>query len=287
MSRIRPRDVMLGSLVLISLASFAGCGGLELSSVWRDREVKIDGIPTEWQGTTTYVEDSSVAVGIMNDDDYLYVSLSTSLRSVAAQIMARGLTVWLDPEGGKQKSFGIRCPIGAPQEMDDPSQFSKITQDRDKFTDMILEKLESSVEQLEIIGPTEDDVIRLFPSQLAGLEVRLGHQDGRFLYEVKIPLRSTDQHPYSIGMDEGSYVGLGFETAEIDQDKMREATGGKMPRGAVPGGDMPGRGPGGGGKRGGGMRGGGMGGGREPGGDSRIMPERLELWTKVKLASAD
>jgi hypothetical protein len=222
----------------------------------------------------------------MNDSDYLYVSLSTSLRSVAAQIVARGFTVWFDGNGGKQKLFGIRCPIGAPQEMNDLLRSREIMEDRDKFNDMILEKLESSAEQFEIIGPAENDVARLFPSQAAGLEVGLGHQDGRFVYELKVPLRSTDQHPYGIGIDESPYVGVGFETPEIDSERAREAMGGKMP-----GGDMAGRGQrggrGGGGKRGGGMRGGGVGGGRGSGGNSPSTPKRLELWTKVELASVN
>jgi hypothetical protein len=276
---------MLACLALISVISFAGCGAYKLTSLWRDRDVTIDGLSTEWQGTTTYIEDASVAVGLMNDSEYLYISLSTSLRSVVAEILAQGFTVWLDGEGGKRESFGVRCPIGTPQEIKDPSQFKEIAQDREKLNNLIIEKLESSAEQLEIIGPNQSDVTRLFASEVPGLEIGLGHQGGRFVYELKVPLRSSEEHPYSIGLDRSHCVGVGFETPEIDREKMA----GAMPRGGAPGGGMPGGGaPPGGAMPGGGMGERGMpGGARGSGGGPGNMPERLELWTKVELASAD
>ena len=214
---------------------------------------------------------------MINDSDYLYVSLLTSLRSVVTHIVARGFTVWFDREGGKHKSFGIRCPIGDSFETGDPSQFRELTQNRDTSNDLILEKLQTSAEELEIIGPTADDVIRLFPSQVPGLEAALGHQDGRFVYELKVPLRLSEEHPYGIGFDESAQVGVGFETPETDMDMMREAMPGKMPGGSPGGGGMGGRG----------MRGGRMGGDRGPGGRSNDMPEPLDLWAKVELASPD
>ena len=46
----------------------AGCGGLELDSGWRDREITVDGASTDWQDALLYVERANVAVGLLNDE---------------------------------------------------------------------------------------------------------------------------------------------------------------------------------------------------------------------------
>jgi hypothetical protein len=285
MRATRPLSSIWTCLTLISVTSLAGCGAHKLMSVWCDRDVAIDGHPTEWQGSTTYIKDEAVAIGVMNDSDYLYVSLSTSVRSLAAQILAQGFTVWLDGEGGKHKSFGVRCPIGFPPETKDRSQSGDTAGDREKFSDMIADRLESSAEQLEIVGPGKEDVTRLLASEVPGLEIALGHQDGRFVYELKAPLRSSEEHPYAIGLDEDRRsVGVGFETTEIEMKDMADEG---PPAGRKPGGGRPGGGPPGDGVPGGGMSGRGRpGGGRGSGGGLGSMPERLELWAKVDLALA-
>ncbi|MFC1682675.1 hypothetical protein ACFL0G_00515, partial [Candidatus Zixiibacteriota bacterium] len=82
---------------------------------------------------------------------------------------------------------------------------------------------------------------------------------------------------HAIGLDDGQFVGVGFEVANMAMNKMRA--------GIDSGGQGMGRGGrGGDGMRGGGKRGGGKSGGREPNGG---FPEPLELWTKVQLAVAD
>jgi uncharacterized membrane protein YgcG len=101
----------------------------------------------------------------------------------------------------------------------------------------------------------------------------MGYFEGKLVYELRVPLVQDEKHPHAIGMDVSEPIGIGFETAELDREQIREKMGGGMPSG--------GRGMPGGGEKGGGGKSGGRG---SRGGEA---PRRLELWTKVELASGN
>ena len=118
-----------------------------------------------------------------------------------------------------------------------------------------------------------------------GINVKMDVSKGNLVYELKIPLLRSESQPYGIGTEMANIIGIGLESGKIDVEEMRSQTGSQ-------GGGMGGRGGGRGGKGGmGGMGGrgggdhGGMGG---QGGMGRMrpqMPESLELWLKIQLAS--
>ena len=66
-------------------------------------------------------EESGVAVGLLNDNDYLYVAFSSRDSDVNRQAMTLGLELWLDPKGDGPASFGIRFPDRARRSNDDGS----------------------------------------------------------------------------------------------------------------------------------------------------------------------
>jgi hypothetical protein len=120
---------VLSVVSLVAVVLLCGCGGVQFDSVWSDEAVKIDGIPLEWKGSTTWVQSPNVAVGVKNDKDYLYLCVSSPVREIAAQIAMRGFVVWLDPEGKKGKSFGIRCPVGPTMGTGKPREIGEVAQD--------------------------------------------------------------------------------------------------------------------------------------------------------------
>jgi hypothetical protein len=236
---------------------------------------------SEWQGARTYLEDANVAVGLLNDDEYLYVSLVTSDRMKLGQLLRSGLTLWFDPSGRDEKSLGIRFPL--ERERAGPPMTSRgERQDPDEMLG-IMEELIESMKVLEILGPGEDEERRLAIADAQGIDVQVGFTSGALIYELRVPLEQSTDHPYAIGAEKGGLVSIGFETPEINVEEMRESTGG--------GGGMGGRGGGKGGGRGGGGRGGmgGRGGGMNSGGrggSSRPpMPEPLDVWIVAQLAS--
>ena len=239
----------------------------------------IDGIPSEWRGATTWVQSPNCAVGVKNDADYLYLCLSSPLEEIAVQIVMRGFTVWLDPEGDGGRTFGIHCPIGSPMGTGKPKELGEVARDQARFQEMIVDRLKNAGSVLEIVGADNDSGTRLTAGDAPGIEVALGYQDGRVVYELKVPLRRDERHPYAIGIKGNKHrIGVGFQTPEITRDEMMAAMGERR------NGGMPGGGPRAGAPPEGEMPGGDMDGGRIPGGGPRNMPQPLDVWVKVQLA---
>lgn len=98
-----------------------GCMQSELASRWLDREITIDGKNPEWAGAEAYYdEDQGIKIGLFNDESNLYVYLATWHRQLEMQILSNGLTIWFDPKGGTEQTFGIAYPLkrmrtGAPE----------------------------------------------------------------------------------------------------------------------------------------------------------------------------
>ncbi len=301
-------SICLPLLVCIGIAIgliSQGCGQVELSSIWKDRDIVVDGEGADWRGGLVYVEDKKVSIGLMNDDEYLYLCLIPVDTQVQRQIMGQGFTVWLDPKGGKGRTLGIKFPLGmgggGPEPDMSGGEKGKTPEDSEQDLKTLKDMFASSLKDLEILGPGENDSRRLAMTDLHGLEIAVGVVENTVVYELKVPLFEDGDHPYAIyadGAERQGTVGIGFETAQADKEAMMGGArggdgeggmsggggppGGGMPRGGgPPGGGMSGSGgpPGGGMPRGGGPPGGGSGGGE------REASQTLQVWAKVHLAS--
>ena len=149
--------------------------------------------------------------------------------------------------------------------------------------EIMREAFEQSLTELEIIGPEKDKTQRYRVGELAGVEVKTGDSRRNFFYEIKVPLDKGRLYPFSIALDPGEKLGLGFETPELDREAMKEQMrGGGM--GGGRGGMGGGRGGIGGGRGGGRGGRGGFGGGR---GNRAQMFESFKLWVSVELSTED
>ena len=261
------------SLFIIIAVALNGCvPDTELDSGWRNRDIVVDGLDDDWQGALTYLEDPGIAVGLLNDDEFLYVTLRTSNRAMGMQIVRGGTTLWFDADGGTHKTFGIHFPVGVRQMV--------VESNSGRPGDVMQTLLEISTARLEILGPNASDRRRLELDAPHGIDVKLTNTGGTLIYELKVPLQRSEGSPYAVGATPGATIGLGLETGEIDRTAMRR-NGGRGGRGG--GGGRPGGGGGRGGMggRGGGGRGG-MGGRGGPGAD-RDAFEPLKLWATVHL----
>jgi hypothetical protein len=243
----------------------AGCNSPEIPSQKLSREINIEENFKELKNTLIryyYDDNTRTNISVGNDDTYLYVCLLTRNHGLIEKLDSSGFTVWFDPEGGKNKTLGIRLFTGI--------QGGDIRQPG--FVPSAIAK------KIEIIGPGKKEryTTTRETAMKYGVTVKTGDLGGYFVYELKIPLDESEQHPYSIGIRKNKIIGLGFESS---------GPGRGMP---------PGMGPGGGDMGGGMMRlnlGGGMGrpGGGGPGGGGpggRGMPgeEGLQLWLRVVLS---
>ena len=276
---IKTRNIILFSLLLSFFIIMSGCEFVEVDSIWKEREITIDGKSDDWAETLYYIEEDNISFGLMNNDDFLYICLISSEPLSRWQVMRQGFTVWFDPNGGKKKIFGIKFPLGMQRRADsrlmrgEKSDTPEMGERAHSAPDLEqMERLfERSLDRLEILssGKEEGQIIGI--NEVAGFELKIDVSGGMLIYECKVPLNKAEAFPYAIGAKAGDLIGIGFETPKINRAGIRESIGGRSGIG-----DGMERGRSG---MAGSMRGGGMG----RGGMSR--PKSLKLWAKVQLTS--
>ena len=93
-------SLFLSFIIIFSAIIFAACGMRELESTWRDREITIDGIDegTEWENARYFFDKEKVTIGLLNDENNMYVRISSRDLNMQRQLMALGFIVWFDQE---------------------------------------------------------------------------------------------------------------------------------------------------------------------------------------------
>jgi len=255
------------------ILALTACGTIDVASDWRKDEIVIDGKAGDWGGRLRVVEKTPYALGVLNDGEFLYVCLRGDGTPGIGGLARRGLTVWIDPKGRKDKFLGVHFPIGvemddlqAPQEgFNDPSMEGRRPRRMSGTPD--------NLEEVEIFGPGRDEKSRMKVEELRGIEVALTREPAGFVYELKVPLKNAENAPYAVGTEPGRVIGVGFEPGEMMPGMMgnRGGMGGMGGRGGMGGmggrGGMPGGMPAGGGGRG-----------------SGDQTEPFKAWLKVTLA---
>jgi hypothetical protein len=171
----------------------------ERTSAWRDRVITIDGSDGDWAGLTTPVKNSHVSLGFVNDGDWLYLCLQAKDEATRHQIASTGLIVWLDAEKGKKDAFGIRFPsarsfpLVGEQPADRPAGWPG---------------------EIDVLGPGKNRAQTVPLDQAGGIQVRGGILPEVLIFELKVPLRPGDDHPYAVGAGPGQVIRATIETPE-------------------------------------------------------------------------
>jgi len=260
------------TVVLVSV--LAGCSSLKLISRWREADTPVDGKGASWRDTMMVLDDKLTYVGVLNDDDYLYVRMETTNRDLERQIIRQGLTFWFDRDGGEQKNFGIRFPLGIGgsggyQRGRWGGEQPEVPQHRDSIF--------VPVNDLEVLGPDPGEFHRMSFAEATGIDARFQTSHDTLTYTLKVPLTSSGYLPFTIGVRPGTTIGVTMETS-VTRGGGRSSGGSGEGGGRRGGGGFGGRG-GYGGR--GGFGGGGYGGNRS-GQSGQTKP--FSQYFKVRLA---
>ncbi|MBI5745242.1 MAG: hypothetical protein HY952_11920 [Elusimicrobia bacterium] len=285
----RHRLGLCAATAIAFVMASTACAGLfsakETPSAWNDSSIKIDGDGVEWDAAAM-TEKDGLSVSAANDDKNLYIYAAAMGRDSAAQLSGmfkQTFTLWLDGKGGKKKVYGIKLEIKGGRKL----QKENRPLPNDGATDrMPAEPGTVSTVSYEASIVGADNPLGTLDAD--GVEFKSGlNRRKRPVLEFKVPLAMLMEKTPGV-------VGVGFVTSEIDESAMPSKQGfGNGPGGGMgggPGGGGMGGGPGGGirgGGPGGGMGGGpggGMGGG-PAGGSAPSLPDPINFWLKVKLAS--
>lgn len=266
-------------VLALVIAMAGGCSStMQLASNWTPETIPIDGSMKEWSDSTLFAQKDDLSYAVKNDDQYLYLFVMSATPNLGRQMVFRGMTVWFDPNGGSKKTLGVRFPLGMGRgEMPIRSDGQDGEQRGNRFTEMERQALN----EFEFLGPGENDRQRVSRIQGQGVEFYINATPERFVYEMKIPLKYSSEHPYALETRPGQKIGVGIASNTITRPGGRE--GGSPGEGGGEG--MPGMG---GGREGG--RGAGRGGGRMPGGmgqgrGASGSPVQFDFWTTVQLAN--
>jgi hypothetical protein len=286
MTKVLERRTALPAAMVCSMGAalillLQGCGSsLQLTSRWSEHQIQIDGNLGAWSDSTLFVQKDDIRCGVLNDGEFLYVCLMSSKPNLGRQIMARGMTVWFDPNGGEKKTYGIRFPIGMGRGEMPTRPDEEETDQRGNRVDAMSRQ---SLSDFEFIGPTEKD-LQMVPRMAGqGVEIHLTSTPGRFVYELKVPLAYSSAHPYAIESRPGASIGVGFATNTFQRPAAAE--GGGEGRGEGGGGGGVSGGGGGGGRGGRGGVGGGRGGRGGGASANRQSAANIsfDFWTRVQM----
>jgi len=271
---------LLISIFFSGVLLLSGCGEKKLISDWRDRQISIDGKYKDWGGAESYYDErAKVIINLVNDENYLYISIITRNREIEAKVMNSGLVVWFDPEGKNKKTFGIQFPTGLKDmgiALEEERDMTKDWRDQKDTSVLIdrekeragdtsfnkkLELLEKLQDKLEIVkgdfdfkkkgkrpkppvkekakdkkGPNKE--FTLEEAAKLGIEAKVGRENDYFVYELKVPLVKSAEHPYAIEVKKGKPVGLGLENSRFGMGR-RSPNWGDDEDKAPPGMDSP------------------------------------------------
>jgi len=271
-SRRVGHEQLLIAVALLLAMSLMGCSATkEISSLWNDNKIIVDGSQSDWGSETVYLEDEGLTLGVKNDQEFLYVCIVSQERRFPFQMALFGFTLWVESKTDDDRMFGLRFPLGT-QDL----QASR-TQGSVSF-DEVGSLLDNIPDGLEIVGPTKDDRIRLLKMEAQGIQVQLKEKEGLFVYEARVPLEKSPAYPHAIGLGDAKSISVGLEMGELNLEDMRERFA-EGRSGAPPPGGRADRMPGGGGRARGGSPG-------APGPLEGSRPERLNIKVEVKLASS-
>ncbi len=262
-------EVAVTFIASVSILSLYGCRTMELVSTWKDSELYIDRDSSEWQQSPVEIEDK-ISLSVSNDRDYLYLSLTTHDHEIQRKMLLQGLTVWFDREGGKEKRFGIRYPLGL---FGRGFGFERSRYDSPESNPR--ERFDFTQSELEIIGPGEGERQRFPIKGAKGIDVKIDTTGKIFHYRLKVPLWDTREHPYAMIVKAGQTIGVGIDTGSPEERFGQHGISGI--------GDGPGNFPGG---RRGGAPPQGLG-GRGTRGSRQELLTSIKIWMKVRLATRE
>lgn len=201
------------------LVLIAGCGDEEITSVWNQSVITIDGNQSDWEGELHYLSDQQSAIGIANDKDFLYLCLATNDTAKMFQFFTTGFTVWLESKNGDEK-IGIQYPMRS-------GEMRRMVQSRNRQyegerPDAKVRLNEFRAQQTEIGLVNEDNfLLTVYPlTNDLGLNVDLGVQIGLLVYEMKIPLNKDLYGGHNLKSGPGDVLTIGFESGDFQRPSL-------------------------------------------------------------------
>lgn len=260
---------MKNLLMLMILIFFFSCRAQKIQSSRVDNQIIVDGVIEDWKDIPrTFEKDLKMMFSIANNDDNLYIMYCFNDPDLARMIAMRGINIWFNDEGNKDKIFGISFK----REFDRPPESLKKRSD-DEFDQPpnFNRDIKNDLNMSHFMVQIKDSLIDMPIENVSGIEAGYKVVEGLYGFEIQVPVSPIKESQTILKIPEDNKLNIGIE---IPEHKMFMNKGKRHEPGVS----------------GGGMRGGrgGMGGDRgdPPPGFDRQRPDMRakELWVNVTLA---
>ncbi len=207
--------VMFGVLTAILMT---GCKAKQIQSIWKQDPVTIDGQRDDWQDKAIYLESEQALIGVQNDENYLYLMFTSGIRSTQFQVMRQGLFVWFSSGKDESRRFGIHFPLArkARRSAAENETAEKGAEKPDHEGKSVLEST-----KMEIFQPGESHGKTMDLAGLPGIEAKISRGYGEMVYELKVPLKKDDSHPFAISAAPGQALHLEFVVPSVEEKPQR------------------------------------------------------------------
>ena len=208
--------------------------------------------------------------GISNNDTNICLLIKLNDPMLAAKIGRRGMTIWFNDQGEREKIFGIKYSEEFPREYA-PRRFNAAGEESAEGPDKAKRRPQAAGSGIFLLVKSNGDAESLSGPDMRGLHAAADYDAGIYSYEFSIPLNRLFGDGMILSVPGSSKIKSCLEIGGASKEDMpvkKERMGGG----------------------GGGMRGSGGRGGMRPGGGKvgkRKMPdmEGKEIWVNVLLAS--
>ncbi|MEL6676505.1 MAG: hypothetical protein AAFR61_30125 [Bacteroidota bacterium] len=239
--------------------------------------IEVDGKTEEWdQDKMQYNSSTRLSYSFAKKDDRFYFLLKTTDQDRIGQFMRSGLEVWINPDGKRRKSYGVKYPLGMRAMMRQGGmgmgpQGGMPSANPGENRKRVLDRMTQDVMLVNFYESGREGIVYKKSDTEIPVEVEINLEEGPlFTYELSFPIEAVG------GEAKKGLWRIGITTPQAtDSGNVPAGAGGGRPGGGGMG-RMGSASPGmGGGRPGGGM--GGPGGGMRPSG----MASPLALWTRV------
>lgn len=205
----RFNSVSLCSLFFLLVFVTSCRSPLDLASTWTGAPMTIDGSRADWTELSV-MESPPLSLGARNDQQNLYLCLTTADPDVQMQILFAGFTIWFPSSHDGARPFGLQFPL----KQDRPIRI----EDRDQFEAMF-QAFEPRMNSLLILDGSENQQFPVI--QTPGIKVHVGLKGGVLVYELQVPLNATSSTPYAAVPTADGTIAISFEASPPGRDRLQ------------------------------------------------------------------
>ncbi len=216
---------VLAAILVFSLSS---CEPPEvIQSKWTGSDIAFDANVARWKDVMQYPDDPQFGIGVRNNGAFLYMCMISWKRDINGRILQFGSTVWFSSASKKGKRFGIRFPMGTPENKTAARQGREKARDSEEMR----AKLAESFQEMEILGPEKSDTVpvKIVVAESFGIVVRVYPSEENLIYMIKVPLNSDSVSRYAMDIGKDTLVNLSFESIVPTADVGSAGEGSEAP----------------------------------------------------------